>query len=539
MTALAGANGRHGRFRELAATALDFPLTAAEATELAAHLATCPACTRLAAGLRADAGLLRQPAELATSYWLDTAVGAAIAGRRPAGQASRTLLLVAATLLLVAALLGAAAVGAYLWRTMNPPLVVVPTPSPPVVVPSPDPSGEPGPAVPAFTWELGTIPPMAAGGGGESIPVAATVGYDDLVAVGARFFVDNDTPSGGFASAWSSHDGLAWTTRAADDLAVGDGIFIDDYPAPGLVDVAWGRPGVVAVGTSRIADREGGAWFSPDGANWFRADFADAARARPASVAWTKWGSFVAVGVVEDEGSPRGAAWTSDDGRSWERVPDGDAFDIGGYITLPSGYATGGPVDVAVLPDGSLVALSRTCTATADMEEQSVCRPFAMTSRDGTTWERDDLPGEASGGRGLEPAPRRPRPRRRPAGRGAGGRAGRRAARARDTAPGRPGRGRLDPRGAGPGSRRPRGTGHRDRPPGARTDPRRRLGGSAANGDVGLQPRGERRLRGRHGVRGRSGWPGRGRRPLGLVRPRPALPHVRLLAGAGAVTRGV
>lgn len=398
------ANGRrHDRFRELAATALDFPLTAAEAAELDAHLAGCPACARLAGGLRFDALALRRPAELATSYRLDTAIGAAIAGRPVRRSPTQTLLLVAATALILVAILGAAAVGAFLWRTLQPPLVVVdPSPAPPVVVvdpsASPAPSGEPGPAVPALTWQLAEFPPMFAGG--QSHPAAVIVAGGDapLVAVGGRVFRDNGTPSGGTASAWRSEDGLAWTPATADaGLALGDGIFIDDYPTPGLVDVAWGPSGFVAVGVSRITDREGGAWFSPDGVAWTRADFPGAARARPAAVTWTG-GAFVAVGVVEEEGAPRGAAWISADGRSWERAPDGAAFEIGGYITLPSGYATGGPVDVVVLPDGSLLAPSRTCTATADMEEQPICRPFVMASRNGETWEREELPGEVRPG---------------------------------------------------------------------------------------------------------------------------------------------
>ncbi len=396
MTATTG-NGRHLRFRELAATALDFPLSPAEAAELEAHLATCPDCARLAGGLRFDAAALRRPVELATSYRLDSAVGAAIAGRPPRPSPGRTLLLVAATALLLVGLLGAVAVGAYLWRTLQPPLLVVdPSPAPsglPLPSGEPVPTAKPGPAVPALTWELGQIPPMV--DGAESHPTAVSHGYGVFVAVGGRVFRDNETPSGGIASAWRSEDGLAWEPATGDGLAMGDGVFVDDYPAPGLVDVAWGRPGVVAVGTSRMTDREGGAWFSPDGMTWTRADFPDAARARPAAVTWTGT-KFVAVGVVEEEGTPRGAAWASDDGRSWERAPDSDAFDIGGYITLPSGYGTGGPVDVAYVTwDGTILATGSTCAATADMEERTTCRPLVLTSRIGATWEREDVPGEA------------------------------------------------------------------------------------------------------------------------------------------------
>jgi Tol biopolymer transport system component len=391
MTARTG-NGLHLRFRELAATALDFPLSAAEAAELEAHLATCPACARLAGSLRFDA-----------SYRLDSAIGAAIAGRPPRPSPGRTLVLVAATALLLVALLGAAAVGAFLWRTLQPPLVVVdPSPKPPafVVDPSPVPSGEPGPAVPALAWELGQIPPMVEGG--ESAPAAVAGGDAGFVAVGRRVFRDNATPSGGTASAWHSNDGLAWVPATAEDgLALGNDIPMDDEPMPGFGDVAWGPAGFVAVGidlANGSSDRVGAAWHSGDGVAWTRVELPEASRVRPAVVAWTG-SAYVMVGVVREDGAPRAAAWRSPDGRTWERVPDSDAFDIGGYIQFYSAAGTGGLADVTTATDGSLIAVGHACTGTTSPEDQATCRPIALRSADGESWS--SVPGPDVAGVGL------------------------------------------------------------------------------------------------------------------------------------------
>ena len=227
----------HDRALELAARAVDFALGRTEAAELQSHLAACPACARSAAALRTDAAALRLPATLLPSRRVDDAVYAAIAGR-PAHR-PRLMLLVAATVLLMVALLGVAAAGAFLrvWPTL--PIVVQPTV--PAVVVGPTPS-----RTPAAAWQSATIPPVFAGG--DSTPAAVTVGGDAFVAVGGRAFRDNQAPSGGTASAWRSPDGLAWEpATSVDDLAVGD-MIPTSGPEAGLVDVAWGPGGFVAVG---------------------------------------------------------------------------------------------------------------------------------------------------------------------------------------------------------------------------------------------------------------------------------------------------
>ncbi len=391
----------HERVLALAAVALDFGLAPPEHALLADHLAGCPACARGVAGLRGDAAALRRPAELATSARLDAAVAAAIAGqpaRRPA--ASRTLVLVAATALLLVALLGLAAAGAFLLHDRLP-AVVVPPPSAPAVVvpvsPGPDASAKPAPSA-SPAWQVGSIPPMFEGG--MAVPVAIAAGPTTFALVGGRVFRDNQAPSGGTASAWRSTDAITWQPATADaGLAVGDVIPVDDEPTPGLADVAWGPPGFVAVGIRiETGDRIGGIWRSTDGIAWARAELPDAARARPAAVTWTG-AAYVAVGTVREDAAPRAAAWSSADGRSWRRVPDGEAFDIGGYITYPSAYGGGGLADVAVAPDGSLVAVGYACTATARMEEQSTCHPIVLRSSDGESWTV--VPGPSPTGVGL------------------------------------------------------------------------------------------------------------------------------------------
>jgi hypothetical protein len=372
----------HERAMELAAGAIDFALGADDAAELQAHLAGCPACTRSATALRTDAAAIRLPA-LRPSRRVDDAVYAAIA-RRDARTSPRVLVLAAAALLLVA-LLGVAAAGAFLrvWPTL--PIVVEPTAPAVVVVPTQSPT-------PAPAWQAAAIPPMFADG--SSTPAAVTVGGDAFVAVGGRAFRDNEAPSGGTASAWRSPDGLAWEPATSGaDLAVGD-VIPTSGPEAGLVDVAWGPPGFVAVGIALEDGVVGGAWHSGDGLTWTRSGFPDSTLARPTAVTWDG-SNFIVVGVVEDQGSPRAAVWLSADGRSWRRVPDGDAFDIGGYIDTGEYRSWGGPADVTSSVDGSIYAVGGTCAWTAGQDTYP-CSPFVVRSVDGEAWSTVPVP-DASG----------------------------------------------------------------------------------------------------------------------------------------------
>jgi hypothetical protein len=176
----------HDHAIELAATAIDFDLSAAETDELGAHLSTCPTCVRRVAAMRADAQVLRQPFTPLPSPRVDAAVQAAIA-RRPA-QPRRLLLLVAAVLVLVA-LLGTMAVAASLLPNRETlPTTIVPTPTPtptvPVVVASPALEASPLPSVvvdalptpkcPAPQQQV--VPPVVSASVGNGQVVAATRG---------------------------------------------------------------------------------------------------------------------------------------------------------------------------------------------------------------------------------------------------------------------------------------------------------------------------------------------------------------------------
>ena len=394
----------HDRALELAASALDFGLAPADAAELADHLATCSACARTAGALRGDAALLRNaPATLIPPRRVDDAVAAAIADRSPRTSPQRLLLLVAAAALLLVGLLGVAAAGSFILRTWTTvPTVVLPSPSATAVVVDPTPSPPPA-------WQLAAIPPMFAGG--LSTPVAVAAGPTELAAVGRRTFQDLEGPSGGTGGAWHSTDGLAWEPATSiAELAVGD-MIPTSGPEAGLVDVAWGPPGFVAVGIALENGAIGGAWHSGDGLTWTRSELPDSTLARPTAVTWDG-SSFIAVGAVEEPGSPRGAAWLSADGRSWRRAPDGDAFDIGGYVDTGEYHAWFGPADVTTAADGTLYAVGRTCEIKAG-DDTGTCSPYVIRSVGGETWSSVPVPdgagffGRAGFGRSHEHARRR------------------------------------------------------------------------------------------------------------------------------------
>jgi len=163
----------HERALELAASAIDFALGRAEAAELQAHLATCPACARSAVALRADAVAVRVPAALLPSRRVNDAVYAAIAGR-DARTSPRVLVLVAAAALLLVALMGVAAAGAFLLRAW-PTLPIVVQPTVPAVVIDATPSTSPAPSAPP-ALPTGTL--IAYAGRVGERPVVHTVQLD-------------------------------------------------------------------------------------------------------------------------------------------------------------------------------------------------------------------------------------------------------------------------------------------------------------------------------------------------------------------------
>ena len=144
----------HQTFLELAATAIDYPLSSSERRHLDEHLAGCQDCVRSAGALRADAVAIGSLPPLTLSDRRgDLILAAAL---RPAG-ANRPLRLVAIAALLALLIAGSIAVGALLLQRIDRDLaVIVPVPSAtaspsvgPTASPAASPSSKPI-AVPPF-----------------------------------------------------------------------------------------------------------------------------------------------------------------------------------------------------------------------------------------------------------------------------------------------------------------------------------------------------------------------------------------------------
>jgi hypothetical protein len=318
----------HDRALVLAASAIDYGLTAAQATALDAHLVTCPACARSAAAMRRDAIALRPQATPLPSRRVDDAVFAAIAGRR---ATSPSLLVLVAAALLVVALLGvAAAAGSLLLRTWwTPPTVEVAPPSLVVaeVGPSTTPAATEAPPSPAATASASPspspspVPSPLAGARWSRVPDQAAFEDAGMTAVAAspdRYVAVGWTGKwGANGVAWTSADGRSWQRMSipSAELATPRGIIHDR-----LGFVAWGFE--TSESTSRAA-----IWTSPDGVTWQRAsDIPSFAFADITGIA--RLGEqLVAVGQGSNNSEgPTFLAWTSDDGQAWTRVSGTEAF---------------------------------------------------------------------------------------------------------------------------------------------------------------------------------------------------------------------
>jgi hypothetical protein len=162
-------------------------------------------------------------------------------------------------------------------------------------------------------------------------------------------------------------------------------------PEPGIVDLAAGPGGYVAVGFSRdggaapvMGIGDGAAWWSSDGRAWERTLLE--AGARPATVfrAADRWliGGVVYRGADLHNDRPIGAIWTSTDGRTWTRIEDDAVFDIGGYVDTTEDPGAGGIAAFAW--DGeAILAGGQVCA-----EGGLPCASAAWVSTDGSRWER-------------------------------------------------------------------------------------------------------------------------------------------------------
>jgi len=117
------------------------------------------------------------------------------------------------------------------------------------------------------------------------------------------------------AAVWASLDGESWERVDPDADVFG--------PGTGIVDVAWGSAGFVAVGT--VDDTETALWRSSDGYSWSRIEIAG----QPFDEAGVGWSvepleaGYVAFGPphwAEDHQDGNVTLWTSPDGSIWSRA---------------------------------------------------------------------------------------------------------------------------------------------------------------------------------------------------------------------------
>lgn len=171
----------HRRFQRLAATALDFGSSAAEAEELAAHLDTCAACRRFAVGLRSDEERVRARSRHHAPDRVRQVIVTTAYRPAPASHVRRTLSVAGAAVIVLAILAG--------WGWLNRPRTE-------------------GPAqLPVRTWvPLGDVSPFANGW------------VADVLGTGANLIAVGSVPEGGrqVAAAWMSADGLSWQRLPVD-----------------------------------------------------------------------------------------------------------------------------------------------------------------------------------------------------------------------------------------------------------------------------------------------------------------------------------
>ena len=400
----------HDDIIEAAADAIDFPPTPPQRRRMDAHLAECAACTRRVAALRADAALF---AELPAPVLPERRQAAILESiLRPPARMS-PLRLVAFAALLTLAVLGSLVAGAELLRRTQGELAVVPQPSSsstPTAQPDPTPSSS---VEPPSTPEPGQTPNVTIGRDwvGAPIPAAGpdrpTGSIHDVAPVGQGFVaVGRGCVGDSFAceaTVWTSADGSSWERSPASEATdIGGRVSTGGSTLDGMVDVAAGTPGIVAIGSdAQLIEWEAMSWLSEDGgATWTRSAVQEE-RAAPGptgldfprlnGVVWTG-DQFLVVGedwsdwdgdlATLGRSRSRAAVWTSPDGRSWARVAHDDVFDTGGFLDTGEEPVAGGMTEVVAGPRG-LVAVGRICPPGA-----STCEPAAWTSSDGTAWQR-------------------------------------------------------------------------------------------------------------------------------------------------------
>lgn len=412
----------HDTFLELAAAAVDEPLSAREADALNAHLATCASCRLTAALFRADAARLVALPARSVRPEVRAAVVASLHGPGRRGTRPRTMTLLLAAALALALAGAAVMVGARLQDHSHndQPLSWTST-----TLPDPDTGGSERPAAAAavgdgvmvvggggggalawtttdgLTWDVTTLMPGAgaeattiavingtaiAGGVGTVAPVlvrrvaGTSWGIYSLSGAADASSVDSvlETASGGWAVARRANGGVAcWATSDGVDWALAT------PPPDGTLDVvADGPRGLVALSeTGNEVDR------SPDGATWTTSAIPGATDGLPGvgrrRLVVTPSGDLLLVGraIVADASL---SAWRSHAGEAWVRVPfpvaDGDvaaARVLGGRIVVVTD-GSDGPV-VADSADGRTWAVH-------PVVHDPQTRAFDVASLSGARW---------------------------------------------------------------------------------------------------------------------------------------------------------
>jgi hypothetical protein len=341
----------HDRYLELAATAIDFPLSPAEGRELQAHLATCERCAMAAIAIRRDATgmsqLRRQDAPLAIR---DAVTRAATSGRGIGRPSPGPLLGIA---LLVLAVAGSAFVAGSLLDRRSVPDATMPAT---VERASPAPRATDRREGHPTDWlALGDITSQLDSGAPSLLAAGPHRGF-------TAFGLDGKATT---PVVWSSEDGRRWRRIASPVDAFGAGV-----PTSAVV---LGDHLIVVGRELRTAGQQKAAWSSADGRTWHRIP---GLTSRIATRRETVTLSAGPLGVLA--WTPSGRAWWSTDGSAWERVQIGrDAV-----------------ADVAVGPE-RVVAIGRAANGS-----------WIATSRDGSSWpagSRSELDG--TGSLGVETSP--------------------------------------------------------------------------------------------------------------------------------------
>ena len=206
------------------------------------------------------------------------------------------------------------------------------------------------------------------------LPDGGDGGTADIVVHGGRAIAAGS--AGSMARVRSTTDGSTWTSCLDPDFAPGDG-----YTGSSVGRVAVGPGGVIIGGLEwSEAGQHPVIWTSEDGTDWSRtASLASTGGIRAVASDGAGW---VAVGVasVPANDLTKAAFWRSQDGRSWtELADDGTRMRV-----EPVAVAWTGAGYVAVGYEGILTG------------NGAAFRPQAWRSDDGTSWSRAEATDDTS-----------------------------------------------------------------------------------------------------------------------------------------------